>query len=407
MNLPFFIARRYFLSKRKKNFINIISTLSMTGVAFSTAALIVVLSVFNGLGDLLRSLYSSFDPEIKIELVKGKSFEVTPEILTRIGNIKGVDIVTEVIEDYAYVTYRDASMPVTIKGMADNFLDQHRLDDHLVDGEMKFHDKGVSYAILGRGVQYALSVAVAEQLYPLQVFYVKNVKASTIDPSRLYTQRSIMPGGVFSVEKNIDENNTFMPLDFVRDLLDFGNRRTALEIKVKPDHNLHKIQDELKATMGSSFKVLTNEEQHKDLYRLLKYEKLFTFLSLTLLIIVASINIFFSLMMLTIDKKKDISILMAMGADQKLVRNIFLSEGALIAFLGAGIGLVLGGTICWLQDHFGLVGMGMENAIVSSYPVKMEVSDFLITSLVIVTITFIISYYPARLASRSSSIEQL
>jgi lipoprotein-releasing system permease protein len=379
----------------------------MTGVAFSTAALIVVLSVFNGLGDLLRSLYSSFDPEIKIELVKGKSFEVTPEMMTRLKNVEGVDIITEVIEDYAYVTYRDASMPVTIKGMADNFLDQHRLDDHLVDGEMKFHDKGVSYAILGRGVQYALSVAVAERLYPLQVFYVKNVKASTIDPSRLYTQRSIMPGGVFSVEKNIDENNIFMPLDFVRDLLDFGNRRTALEIKVKPDHNLHKIQDELKATMGSSFKVLTNEEQHKDLYRLLKYEKLFTFLSLTLLIIVASINIFFSLMMLTIDKKKDISILMAMGADQKLVRNIFLSEGALIAFLGAGIGLVLGGTICWLQDHFGLVGMGMENAIVSSYPVKMEVSDFLITSLVIVTITFIISYYPARLASRSSSIEQL
>lgn len=379
----------------------------MIGIAFSTAALIIVLSVFNGLEGLLRSLYSSFDPEIKVELKKGKSFEVTPEWISKIEAIEGVGIITEVIEDYAYVRYRDADMVVTMKGVSDNFLDQHRLDDHLADGRLVLRENTIDYAIIGRGVQYALSVGVSENLFPLQVFYIKNMKSSSLDPSQLYARKSIEPGGVFSIEKNYDENYIFVPLQFAQDLLNYGNKRTSLEIQTRKDSDLKKVQEEISKTVGDTFHVLTNEEQHKDLYRLLKIEKLFTFVALTLLVLVASINIFFSLMMLALDKKKDISILFALGGHDHLIRKIFLSEGALIAFIGATSGLVLGGVICWLQDTFGLVGMGMENAIVSNYPVKMRLADFVLTSTVIICITVLVSFYPARLAARSYSIESL
>jgi len=379
----------------------------MIGIAFSTAALIIVLSVFNGLEGLLRSLYSSFDPEIKIELKKGKSFEVTPEFISKVQAIGGVRIVTEVIEDYAYVRYRDADMVVTMKGVSDNFLDQHRLDDHLADGRLVLKEKNIDYAIIGRGVQYALSVGVSENLFPLQIFYIKNMKSSSLDPSQLYARKSIEPGGVFSIEKNYDENYIFVPLQFAQDLLNYGNKRTSLEIQTDKNSDLKSVQQKISEAVGENFNVLTNEEQHKDLYRLLKIEKLFTFVALTLLVLVASINIFFSLMMLALDKKKDISILFALGGHDHLIRKIFLSEGALIAFIGAISGLVLGGGICWLQDTFGLVGMGMENAIVSNYPVKMRLADFVLTSFVIVCITILVSFYPARLAARSYSIEAL
>lgn len=407
MNLSLFIAKRYFFSKRKQNFINVISILSMVGIAFSTAALIIVLSVFNGLEGLLRSLYTSFDPELKVEAVEGKSFEVTDALLSKVKAIDGIDVVTEVIEDYAYIRYRDADIVATIKGVSDNFIDQHRMDDRIVQGELKLKEDGVNYAIIGRGIQYALSVAVEEEMYALQIFYIKDLRRSSMDPSKMYARKTIRPGGVFSIEKNYDENYIFLPLDFVVDLLDYGNKRTALEIKTKPGADIYAIQKRIKVVLGESFKVLTNEEQQRDLYRLLKLEKLFTFLALSLLLLVASINIFFSLMMLAIDKKKDISVLSAIGASQNLIRRIFFSEGAIISLIGAGSGLLIGGIICWLQDQFGLVGMGMENAVIPNYPVIMIWTDFVLTASVIIAITFLVSFYPARLASKSYSTQHL
>jgi len=407
MNLPLFIARRYFLSKRKKNFINIISILSMAGVAFSTAALIIVLSVFNGLEGLLRSLYTSFDPQIKIEAAKGKSFVISDEMISKIKSVEGVEIVTEVIEDYALVRYRDADMVAIIRGVSDNFIDQHRLDDHIIYGELKLKKDSIPFAILGSGVRSTLSVAVEDEMFALQVFYIKNTRKNSINPSDLYSRKSIRPTAVFSIEKNYDENYIFLPLSFAKDLLDYGNKRTSLEVKTSSSADATVIKKELIQKMGGDFSVLTNEEQHKDLYRLLKFEKLFTFLALSMLIIVGSINIFFSLMMLAIDKKKDVTILTAMGANPGLIKKIFLSEGILISFIGASIGLILGGGICFLQDQFGLVGMGMENAIVSSYPVKMRWTDFASTAAMITIVTFIVSYYPAHKASRFYSIEYL
>ena len=408
MNLSLFIAKRYFLSRRKQNFINVISILSVVGVAFSTAALIIVLSVFNGLGDLLGSINNSFDPQLKIESTLGKSFPVDETFLNKIRNVEGVEIVTEVIQDFAYVRYRDADMVATIRGVSDNFIDQKRLDGHIVAGDLKLREKGIPFAIVGGGVRYTLSIAVEDDMYALQVYYIKNTKASTsLDPSKLYARQSIRPGGVFSIEKNFDENYIFMPLDFVEELLNYENKRTALEVKTSDGTAIKTVQRKLKNVLGENFRVLTNEEQHKDLYRLFKLEKLFTFLALSTLLLVGSINIFFSLMMLAIDKKKDITILSAVGADQNLIRRIFLTEGALISGIGATIGLILGGSICWLQDHFGLVSMGMENAVMPNYPVKLEVYDFFYVGIVTVIITMIVSVYPALLASRTYSTKHL
>jgi len=408
LNLPFFIARRYLLSKRKANFINIIAILSIGGIAFSTGALIIVLSVFNGLEDLLRSLNNAFDPQIRIEARQGKSFESSPDLLTKISAVEGVDVLTEVIEDYAYLRYRDANQVVIIKGVSDNFIDQNRIpEENIVEGEFKLKDGPINYAIIGRGIQYSLSIAANDPLYPLQVYYIKNVSTVGLDPSRLYSRQNIVPGGVFSIVQTFDENYIIVPLRFTQELFNYGNKRTSLEVKTTAGANIFQVEKRIQAVLGDDFNVLNHEEQHQDLYKLLKMEKLFTFLSLTLLLVIGSINIFFSLMMLALDKKKDISILKAMGAHETQVRNIFLAEGVLIAFAGAILGLALGMAFYWLQQNYGLISMGMETSITQGYPIKIKGIDFILTMAVITIITIIISVHPARMAAKIAATPNL
>lgn len=407
MNLSFFIARKYFFSKRKRNFINVISIISMIMVAICTAALIIVLSVFNGLEDLLKSLYSSFDPEIKIEAAKGKSFVLTEEMLQEIEQVEGVDIVTEVIEDYAYIKYRGADVIVTIKGVSENFLDQKRIDAAIVSGELKLRENGVNYAIIGRGIQYALTIMPDNEVYPLQVHYIKDVKSGSLNVSKLYSQKNILPGSVFAIEKNYDENYIFVPLAFAQELLDYGQKRTSLEIKTTPDSKIDEVKKELKNLLGEKFLVRNNEEQHADLYKLLNLEKLFVFIAFSFILAVGSINIFFALTMLAIDKKNDIAVLNALGASNKLIKSIFIYEGAIISLGGAIIGLFFGGFICWLQQTYGLISMGMETSVLENYPVRMQFSDFVYTSLSLVLITLVISYRPAVIATRFDSIRNL
>jgi lipoprotein-releasing system permease protein len=407
LNLPFFIAKRYLFSKRKKNFINIISWLSVVVVAFITAALVVVLSVFNGLGDLLRTLNNSFDPQIKVEAVEGKTFVMTDSLLQKIKSVAGVEIVTEVMEDYAYLRYREANQIITLKGVSENFIDQKRINNSIVAGKLALIENNIDYALIGRGVEYNLSIVVNDPLFPLQLYYIKNAKLTGLDPSKLYNKRNIIPGAVFSIVQNFDDNYVIVPLRFAQDLMDSGNKRTSLEIKTKADASQLQVQEALKQILGQRFSVLNHEEQHQDLYRLLNMEKLFTFLAFTLLLGIGAINIFFSLMMLALDKKKDISVLMAMGADSNLIRKIFVSEGVFIAMLGTSLGLLLGAILIWAQMHFGFVSMGMESAITEGYPIKPVLSDFLLTLGVVAIITILISLRPAHLAARAAAIEHL
>ena len=372
----------------------------MVAIAFGTMSLVIVLSVFNGLEDFVKALYSSFDPELKIEPATGKSFEVSDEFLREIKKIEGIGVITEVVEDNAYVRYRGSEVIVTLKGVEENFLLQNRMDSAIVQGSAMLVENGIQYAIIGRGVQYSLSIPVDEDLHPMQIYYPKRGRISSLNPTNLVNQQNILPAGVFAIEKSYDVNYVFVPLSFAVNLMDYGNRRTSIEIKTKEDYNIQDVKTDLIDLLGEEYRVLDSDEQHSGLLKVLKIEKLFVFITFSFIIAVASFNIFFSLTMLAIDKKKDISILYFMGATNKLIRNIFLKEGAIISFSGALIGLFLGLSITFLQKTFGFVSMGMATSVLDAYPVKMVFTDFLFTGLSIIIITLLASLRPATIATR-------
>ncbi len=408
MNLSYFIAARYFRSKKKRNFIAVLSTISMIGVAVGTMALVIVMSVFNGLEDLIKSLFASFDAELKIEVVEGKSFLTNEEWLDSIRNLEGVAILTEVIEDNALLDYNGNQMVARIKVVSDNFLDQGRFSKGYFWGDTTLGTELRPAAILGRGVGFFLSVNLEDVNVPLKVFYPKAPRsAASIDPTQLYASGILDPVAFFSIERQFDDEYVIAPLAFTRDLLNYGNKRTSLEVKVEDGMSIREVQSTLKAHLGSKFLVKNTDEQHAGLLRTVKLEKLFVFLTLTFILAIASFNIFFSLSMLAIEKKKDIAVLKAMGAPDRLIRSIFLKQGALIAFSGAVIGLILGYFVCWMQEIFGLVSLGISSAVVDAYPVKIIWTDFLWISMAVIAITMVASWRPAWIASQVDTVKEL
>lgn len=373
----------------------------MLVVAVGTAALVIVLSVFNGLEGLIRSLYSTFDAELRIVAERGKTFEISDELLNTIKAVEGVAIIAEVAEDNALVRYQDAERVVKIKGVSEEFLQQQRLGSAIVQGELKLKEGQVPMAILGAGVRNDLSVSLENDFYMLRVYYPRNVRPGTLDPSQYYIQQNIKPAAVFSIEKQYDDSYIFVPLDYALRLFDYGNRRSALEIATTPEASIRKVQEALKNALPQGFLVQNSDEQHSSLLSAIQFEKLFVYVTFTFILAVASFNIFFALTMLAIDKKKDIAILLSMGATNRLVFRIFLAEGAIIAFTGALIGLVFGIGIVMVQDHFGLVGMGMETSVESAYPVELQSSDIIFTAISIIVITFLASFRPASIASKT------
>jgi lipoprotein-releasing system permease protein len=408
LNLPLFIARRYLVSKRKKNFINVISIISVVAVTIITAAIIIVLSIFNGLGDLIHSLNNSFDPEIKIVASKGKSFRVSQPLIRKIESIPGIEVVTEVIEDFAVAKYNNATRAVTLKGVSDNFMDQNRIPkESIVEGELNLKKNSSPRALIGYGVRNTLSISLEEDFRLLQLYYVKNVKSGVVDPSKLYTQKGILPGGVFAIIQNFDENYVIVPLDFAEELLNYENKRTSLEVKTKANASPLQVEQHIQNILGKDFNVLNAEEQHQDVYRVLKLEKLFASIAAIVLLVIGSINIYFNLMMLALDKKRDITILASMGADGGLLKKVFMTEGLLIAAIGTFLGLFFGAGIVLLQQNFSLISMGMNTSVVDGYPVKLAFLDFVYVSLAMGTVTLVISSRPASLAARFVSVQNL
>jgi lipoprotein-releasing system permease protein len=380
----------------------------MVGVAVGTMALVIVMSVFNGLEDLIKSLFASFDAELKIELVEGKSFLVQEDWLSSIGAVEGVAILTEVIEDNALLEYNGNQMVVRLKGVSDNFLDQGRFSQGYFWGDTTLGTDLRPAAILGRGVGFFLSVNLENVNVPLKVFYPKTPRsAASIDPSQLYNSGILDPVAFFSVERQFDDHYVIAPLGFTKELLNYGQKRTSLEVKVSDGFAVSEVQESLKKQLGKGFSVKNTDEQHAGLLRTVKLEKLFVFLTLTFILAIASFNIFFSLSMLAIEKKKDIALLKALGATDQLIRAIFLKQGALIALSGASIGLVLGYFICWIQQSFGLVSLGISSAVVDSYPVKIIWTDFLWISVAVVSITLAASWRPAWIASHADPVKEL
>ncbi|TGE26668.1 ABC transporter permease [Hymenobacter metallicola] len=409
MNVSLLIARRYFSSKNKRNIISIISNISMVGVAVGTMALIIVLSVFNGLEDLVRTLYGKSDPDLLITAVQGKSFETNEQLLQRIRSTAGVGLLTEVIEDNALLQYHDRQMVVKMKGVSENYFAQSDIDSAIVEGDHRLVRNNENYALLGAGVQHELSIALDNRFAPLHLLYPRNTgkKTLSMNPETAFTQQTIIAGGVFLIEQHIDDSYIFVPIDFAQSLLNYGNRRTALEVKVGASRTIDEVKQDLQRVLGTDFHVYDSDEQHVSLLKAIKVEKMFVFITFAFILLIASLNIFFSLSMLVLDKKKDVAILLAMGATSRMVRNIFLLEGAIVAQVGAITGLVLGVSICWIQQTFHIVSMGMATSVVDSYPVKMQLSDIVLTGIAIIVITITVSIRPALNAARLDLRENL
>lgn len=379
----------------------------MVGVAVGTTALVVVLSVFNGLQDLVRSVYSSFDAEIKVEATVGKSFVMTDEIRQSIGGISEIKAFTEVIEDNALIMYRDQQVVARIKGVDNTYLELNRLDTFLLRGEARLAEEEVNYAILGSGVAYELSLMLDSDHYGMQMIYPKKLRPGAPVSRNSVKRKSIVPAGIFSIEQEYNENYVFVPLGFAEELMNYGEKRTAIEIFLKNRDELSAVKEKLDILLGDDFVVLDSDEQHSGLLKAIKIEKFFVFITLSFITAIAAFNVFFTLSMLAIEKKKDIAVLYAMGATNKLIRQIFLKEGAMIAFIGCIVGLVLGLGLALAQQEYELIGMGMQSAIVMAYPVKIQASDFLLVGTSISLITILTSYRPALIASRVNITEHL
>ena len=370
-------------------------------------SLVIVLSVFNGLEGFIRSLYNSFDPDVKIVPVQGKSFTVDSLELKEINDLNGVAFVSKIIEDNVYVKFRDAEMVVTMKGVDQNFLKNERLERSIVEGKLMLKNNNLNYAVIGRGIQYTLNISDINDYYPLQFYYPRRRIGTSLNPAQLTNQRSIGIGGVFAIEKQYDINYILVPLDFARSLMDYGAKITALEINVTANTDLNMIKSQLQEIVGPDLNVLDSDQQHSSLIMAIKIEKLFVFITFSFIIAVAAINIFFSLTMLAIEKKKDIAVLYALGSGKGLVRSIFLHEGAIISFSGAVIGMALGILVCFIQQQFGIISMGVDTSVIDTYPVIMKYSDFIYSSISIILITLLFSSRPAFIASRSTVLDQL
>ncbi len=379
----------------------------MIGVAVGTTALVVVLSVFNGLQDLVRSVYSSFDAEVKIEAKLGKSFVMTDAIRESIEDISEIKAFTEVIEDNALIMYRDQQVVARIKGVDNTYLELNRLDTFLLRGEARLAEQEVNYAILGSGVAYELSLMLDSDYYGMQMVYPKKLRPGAPVSRNSVKRKSIVPAGIFSIEQEYNENYVFVPLAFAQDLMNYGDKRTAIEVFLKDRDELSIVKEKLSTMLGDGFVVLDSDEQHSGLLKAIKIEKFFVFITLSFITAIAAFNVFFTLSMLAIEKKKDISVLYAMGATSKLIRQIFLKEGAMIAFIGCAVGLILGLVLALAQQEYELIGMGMQSAIVMAYPVKIQASDFLLVGASISLITILTSYRPAIIASRVNITEHL
>ncbi len=400
MNLPLLIAKRYFFSRKKKSFINIISIVAMLGVMVGVMALVIVLSVFNGMEDLQRGLFHSFDSDLRVTAIKGKNFDMKDVKLTDLQKLSQVKTVTQVIEENALLRYQDKRMVVNLKGVEDNFLAQSQLNKAIIDGRLKLREDGRMFAIIGQGVSYMLSISIADFFTPIEAWYPHNtgVKAMNLMSDDAFNRLDIMPGGIFAIEQDYDYQYVIVPLSFAQNLFEYGTKRTAIEIQVSDYQQVESIKKAIASLLGANFKIENRDEQHATLFRAIHIEKLFVFITLAFIIAIASFNIFFSLSMLAIEKKEDVSVMLAMGATPVFIKKIFLFEGCLVAFIGAVLGLLLGYGLCFLQAQYGLVKMGTTSLLIDAYPIKTEFWDFFNTAIVVVVITLLASYFPAKKA---------
>lgn len=405
MNFPFYIARRYLFSKKKHNAINVISGISVCGVALATLALVCTLSVFNGFQDMVASFFTAFDPQLKITVREGKVFDGQDERIRAVCALPEIDVFTETLEENAMVQYKDRQAMVVLKGVEDNFEELTSIDSILYGaGEFLLHDSIVNYGIMG--VELVATLGTGLQFVdPLQVYLPKrNAKVNMANPSASFNQDYLYsPGVVFVVnQQEYDGKYILTSLDFLRQLLNYTTEVSAMELKLKSDANVSSVQAKIKKILGDAFVVQNRYQQQADVFRIMEIEKLISYLFLTFILMIACFNVIGSLSMLILDKKEDVVTLRSLGADDKLISRIFLFEGRLISLLGAVTGIVLGLTLCFIQQRFGVISLGGGGGtfVVDAYPVSVHAWDIVLVFVTVLAVGFLSVWYPVRYLSK-------
>lgn len=400
MNLSAFVARRYLFSKKSHNIINVISAISLVGVAVCTMALVIVLSVFNGFDSLIKSMFSNFDPDIKITPAQGKVLEPQSDKIKSVLQLSCIDVSCETLEENVLLEYDKHMNPGIIKGVPEQYRQLTGIDTLVINGTFTLNDVHRPMAVVGSGLAYYLSVNV-NFVSPIFIYVPKRNGRISMNPERAFSKSYIYPSGVFAVQQEIDTRYMLVPLDFARKVLEYSTQASAIEIKLKPGNDADKIRTEMAQMLGPEYVVRTQYQQHELLYKVMKSEKFAIYLILTFILLIGSFNMIGSLAMLIIDKKDDIKTLSHIGLSKQGIRRIFASEGRLISIGGALAGLLLGFVVCWLQQTYGFLKLdSMGSFVISDYPVKMMWTDFVLVLVTVVGIGLLASWYPIRLFTK-------
>ena len=405
MNFPFYIAKRYLFSKKSTHAINLISGISVIGVAVATMALVVTLSVFNGFHDMVATFFTAFDPQLKITPVKGKTAPADDPILTQIRQLPQVDVATECLEDNALAIYRDKQAMVVVKGVDDNFAELTHITEILYgDGDFELQAANLQYGVLGLRLASVLGTGARWKDY-LKIYAPKREgQLDMTNPEEAFVEDSLLsPGVIFSVKQaKYDKNYIIAPISFARNLFWQEGMLSSLELRLKAGSDLEDVKKQMQGIAGEKYKVEDRYEQQSDTFRIMEIEKFIAYIFLTFILVVACFNIIGSLSMLIIDKKDDVVTLRNLGASDKQIIRIFLFEGRMISAIGAIIGIVVGLLLCWLQQTFGLVSLGQSSGsfVVDAYPVSVHPTDIIIVFVTVLAVGFLAVWYPVRYFAR-------
>ena len=398
VRFSFRIASRYLFSKKSHNAINVISGISSAGVAVGTMALVIVLSIFNGFEQLFTGLFSDFDPELKISKVEGRYFDTDSPEMQQVRNHPSVAVFSEVILENALLRFKDKQMPALIKGVDEKkFQTTTRIDSILFEGKFQLNDGAFERAVPGLGVAATLGLG-SYFIDPLFIYAPKrNATINLLRPERSFVESAVFVAGIFSIQQNeYDNQYVLVSLQLARELFEYAdNEATAVELQVKPGADLQQVKKELASILGAGFRVSDRYEQQESYFTIMRIEKWITYLILSFILLIASFNIIGALSMLIIDKKTDMLTLRNLGADRKLIQQIFLLEGWMISAVGALVGLVLGTAFSLLQQHLGIIRLG-TGYIIDTYPAVTQFSDLLLVLLTVLLMGFLAAIYPVR-----------
>lgn len=371
----------------------------MLGVGVEVMALILILSVFNGLEEFQKGLFKTYDPDLKVISTQNTRFTLTAQQLKDVKSLEGIRFVNPILEDQALIRYKNKQLVVRFKGVDDEFLKAERLKKQVVEGDYFIQNGEHAFAVVGIGVFLNMGMSFEDVFTPIEAWYPNHqaLKRFTINEQSIRSNR-FFPSGVMEVEQSFDNQMILVPLPWMEELMGVENQISALEIMIDEHADEQALKSKLATLLGKSYQVQTRDEQHVALLKAIKIEKFFVFLIMAFVMGIASFTLFYALSLLVIEKKKDLSTLLAMGFTKKQMFQTFLLVGVLISFSGAIIGMLLGYGLGYIQQEFGIISLGIPNSLIDAYPIQMRIGDFIQTALVVIIITFLASIFPARKA---------